>query len=272
MLLTSSQFPSNESSLRLATHHERTLCHPLHSVDPTYIHIPQQQRAIIHHPSIMLTDQSKLFLLLACLSICLGTFWTSHAFPTTTITTGEADVRLHTSPKFCNIPRATWNACTSATSTAGSGAGNGGTTTTTSSSTSTSTCTTQFKMLTTCENVVQKAYRHINMAGCPSEIQAVHRCESEWCSKDDGEPVVCQKECQVSRKVLEECVKRHVHRWFQKHGLDVDGTIAGSSSSSSSAETKQGGFTVIRKDRNTSVLGVSGSSHQTSSSSSSLKE
>jgi hypothetical protein len=183
-----------------------------------------------YHPqerTSMLTDQSKFLLLLACLAICLGTLFTSNSFHTT------GDARLNPSARFCRVPRAALKACAAGDST----------------------CTAKSQAFAKCEEAVQQAYRHVNMAGCPFEIQAVNRCEGEWCGKD-SEPVVCKKECQVSREALEECAKGHVVRWFQKHGLDVDGT---------SAEAKVNKQDLkVKKDRDTAALEVSGSS-QTSS-------
>lgn len=84
-------------------------------------------------------------------------------------------------------------------------------------------CAEQSAVSTKCEQTVQKAYRHINMGGCPYQIQSVTICEVEWCGKET-DIAACSKECKVVRETLDVCVKRHVHHFLQRFGMTMDGT------------------------------------------------
>lgn len=91
------------------------------------------------------------------------------------------------------------------------------------------TCTSLLKQASKCEQVLEKAFRHVNMAGCAREIQAATICEVEWCedlqNNEKGAQEACQKECLGVRKALDSCVKQHVATFFQRHGLEDNGTI-----------------------------------------------
>ena len=79
-----------------------------------------------------------------------------------------------------------------------------------------------------CEEALQRAYQHINMGGCPKDIQAVTICEAEWCDNARGDrqaEEMCQKECLAVREILDKCVKGHVSSFFQRYGLEDNGTV-----------------------------------------------
>ena len=74
-----------------------------------------------------------------------------------------------------------------------------------------------------------KGVSDVNMGGCPREIQAVTICEVEWCDdfpRGDGKAQeACQKECFAVRQALDSCAKRHVVNYFERFGLEDNGTI-----------------------------------------------
>jgi len=92
-----------------------------------------------------------------------------------------------------------------------------------------STCASLMKQASKCEEALQKAFRHINMGGCPKEIQAVTICEVEWCEdvRSDTQEAqeACQKECAAVRKSLDACMKGHVASFFRRYGLEDNGII-----------------------------------------------
>ena len=38
----------------------------------------------------------------------------------------------------------------------------------------------------TCHQVVKLAYQHVNLGGCPLQLQAVSLCQAEWCSHSNS--------------------------------------------------------------------------------------
>lgn len=76
-----------------------------------------------------------------------------------------------------------------------------------------------------CEKAVQKAFRDINMSGCPKEIKMTTLCEDEWCHHQlDG--ISCKKECAGVRELLSVCVQQHVMHYFKRNGLKENGSTA----------------------------------------------
>jgi hypothetical protein len=91
-----------------------------------------------------------------------------------------------------------------------------------------SSCLKLLSQATKCEETVKRAYRHINMGGCPREIQGVTICQVEWCEDVGGNreaEKACAKECSAVRETLDKCVKGHVSSFFQRNGLHENGTI-----------------------------------------------
>lgn len=169
----------------------------------------------------MLSDQTKLALLAACLFACLSTLFTSSSFHM-----GSKDLRTLGVPvdRFCQEPRSRAKACLEGggenvvkskdASTADDGSGKS--------------CNALLSQASRCEETLQRAYRHINMGGCAREIQALTVCEVEWCEDIKGNQEAeqaCQKECSSVRRVLEDCIKGHVNAYFERNGLEENGTV-----------------------------------------------
>jgi hypothetical protein len=92
-------------------------------------------------------------------------------------------------------------------------------------------CAKSARAVTQCEVAVTRAYRQINMGGCPRAMHAVTLCEQEWCGGGGptaGMPVEvspCQSECATVRSKLNDCVQQHVAAAFTRQGLERDGTL-----------------------------------------------
>ena len=89
-------------------------------------------------------------------------------------------------------------------------------------------CSSPLQQASKCEQAVQRAFRHINMAGCPREIQAVTICDVEWCEYGRGDreaQEACQNECLAVRETLDACIKTHVISFFKRYGLEENGMI-----------------------------------------------
>lgn len=154
----------------------------------------------------MLSDRTKLLLLGACLLGSLSTLWTSSSFMM-----GRNDLGVIEAPlnRFCKEPRAAAKACLDKDD-------------------EDSSCLKLLSQASKCEETLKRAYRHINMGGCPREIQAVTICEVEWCENVGGKreaQEACRQECSAVRETLDNCVKRHVSSFFQRYGLEENGTI-----------------------------------------------
>lgn len=68
-----------------------------------------------------------------------------------------------------------------------------------------------------CENVVQNAFRYINMGGCPKQIKLLTVCEDDWCRHRD--PPSCNRECAGVRNDVRLCVQEIVLRYLKRNGL-----------------------------------------------------
>jgi len=96
-----------------------------------------------------------------------------------------------------------------------------------STSSSSSICQSHHEVSRQCENVVQKAYRKINLGGCTWEIKSSYACEEEWChsiSSPSSSSSSCQTECQGVRDSLNTCIQKVVTNYFQSYGFEKDGT------------------------------------------------
>jgi hypothetical protein len=147
----------------------------------------------------MLSDPTKLLLLAICMVACLGTLFTSPS-----ITMGNAAMRVLAPPvrQHCMAPRQAANKC---------------------SKESKAPCPDLDKVVVKCQSVVERAYRHINLGGCPFEIKALTLCEAEWCQSGDG--ASCERECSNVRESLSSCIQRQVAAFLNRNGIEKDGTL-----------------------------------------------
>jgi len=190
---------------------------------------------------VLWNDQVKIWFLMACLFGCLSTLLTSSSH-----LMGRAELKVlkQDSVKHCRHPRQQAQKCLQ-----GYDKGNPHVVPSvqykedlprlhekessmeeSSHDDSSLSCTLLMSQVTKCEKAVAKAYDHINMSGCPKELQAVTVCEVEWCSssvfvqkKDARE--ACQKECHTVRENLDRCVKRHVKQSFARYNLNEHGAL-----------------------------------------------
>eukprot|EP00980_Cylindrotheca_fusiformis_P003118 scaffold721_cov131-Cylindrotheca_fusiformis.AAC.8 len=148
----------------------------------------------------MVSDQTKIALLAICTIACLGTFFTSSS-----IAMGNAGMRI-LSPQtrqHCAAPNRAASECQKEGKS----------------------CASQAAVATKCKEAVKRAYRHINLGGCPSEIKALSLCEEEWChSVGLPSDSSCVQECSKVREGLNSCVERQTQVYFKKYGLRKNGT------------------------------------------------
>jgi len=98
-------------------------------------------------------------------------------------------------------------------------------------------CDTYRNNVQKCQKIVKRAFRDINMKGCPKQIKLVTLCEDEWCSghyttgtyignhnHNHQTSTSCQKECAGVQDSLELCIKQRIMIVFKQNGLNEDGT------------------------------------------------
>ena len=96
-------------------------------------------------------------------------------------------------------------------------------------------CDTYRNNVQKCQKVAKRAFRDINMKGCPKQIKLVTLCEDEWCSghfttgtyignHNHQTSTSCQKECAGVQDSLELCIKQRIMIVFKQNGLNEDGT------------------------------------------------
>ena len=138
-------------------------------------------------------EQAKLWLLFLCLAVCIVSLFTSVgvdiAIPTLRYIPGSSR------RSYCKGIEETLQRSCSLENTSGKE------------------CVELHMKGEKCEKTVQKAYRYINMAGCPFQLQAKALCEREWC-KESSE--ACSKECAQVRKELQECVDTTVNSYLAR--------------------------------------------------------
>mmetsp|Transcript_37616 Transcript_37616/g.76540 ORF Transcript_37616/g.76540 Transcript_37616/m.76540 type:complete len:189 (-) Transcript_37616:107-673(-) len=185
----------------------------------------------------MISDQSRLWLLAACLLGCMGTIFTSNSFHL-----GQSGVpNLNPSPqRYCMKAREAARRCLSTTrrsrvrnrrrrleSNNSRQSGGGGDNVQVSAPAAT--CAAMLEQVSLCEQSVFKAYRQINMSWCIREIQARTICEVEWCEDVPNTPQSmksCNDECNDVREALSKCERRIVEKYFHRGGLLADGTLS----------------------------------------------
>lgn len=153
----------------------------------------------------MVSDRTKLWVLAACMLGCAATFFSSSS---TLMGPRDLGALSPTVNRYCKEPRDLARKCLD------------------TQQHQDSSCSSLLKQATKCEDALKKAFRHVNMGGCPREIQFVTICEVEWCQ--DSNPKAqesCQKECAAVRKSLDSCVSKHVADFFKRLGLEENGTI-----------------------------------------------
>lgn len=157
------------------------------------------------------TDVVKLLLLPVMILACLSTLWTSSS-----IQFNNADFRV-LSPQvqtYCRAPRQqTVKECEAAAAAPGAPPPSFD-------------CQRLQTSLKQCESAVKKAYRDINIGGCPWEIKSLTLCENEWCRGSPNDASSCQTECAGVRESLTACIQRRVAVYFRRNRLKEDGTHA----------------------------------------------
>jgi hypothetical protein len=140
-------------------------------------------------------------LLLLVLTVsCLSTMFIS---PSTTMLNSNMKVLSPSMLQFCKVPRDAAQDCRKAVYNKDKQA-----------------CTVVDRVLVNCENVVKRAFRHVNLGGCPFHIRALTLCEDEWCHQD---PKSCAVECLGVREALSTCIQQHVTNYFFTNGMMPDG-------------------------------------------------
>lgn len=155
----------------------------------------------------MLSDHAKLALLVACLTGCFCTFWTSSS-----VLMGRKDLGTLRAPlsEICREPREIAKRCLE------------------TKEDESPFCGKALAQASKCEETVKRAYQNINMGGCARQIQALTICENEWCDSEKGNrqaEEACLKECSRVRQSLDRCTKKNVVSFFQRSGLEENGTI-----------------------------------------------
>lgn len=79
------------------------------------------------------------------------------------------------------------------------------------------------KLALDCEGAVSRAFRDINLGGCPHEILANVLCTMEWCEGQGASVILCDQECAKVKQNLQSCVDRHVQSYLGRL-VQVDGT------------------------------------------------
>lgn len=151
-------------------------------------------------------DQTKLYLLFFSYLLFLSTLFTSSSF-----SLGHRTIQTMSAPvhRFCRTPRNEVKKCLD---------GQDGD----------QQCKSQLNQASKCESVLKRAFRYINMGGCPYEIQSVAVCETEWCEgvqADKQGQADCRKECAKARKALDQCVQGHVTTFYARAGLQENGAF-----------------------------------------------
>ena len=160
---------------------------------------------------MILPDYAKLLLLFLITTASLSTLLTSPS-----ITMGNAKMRvLSPQPQqFCTAPRKRARECENAAAAEDNNKDGG-----------TLKCNYLTEAVHQCEKMVERAYRSINLGGCPFQIKSLTLCEDEWCHNVSPQGIKsCQDECAQVRRSLATCVEQRVIERFRWNGLNEDGT------------------------------------------------
>lgn len=154
----------------------------------------------------MISDRTKLWMLGVAFFGCLATFFTSSSRMMAHKDLGTTQPQIN---QYCKEPREQVKKCLEKETD--------------------EKCSSLLKQATKCEEATQKAFAKVNMGGCPREIQAVTICEVEWCEDiqhgDAKAQEACHNECFAVRQSLNECAKRHVLNYFERYGMEENGTM-----------------------------------------------
>jgi hypothetical protein len=137
----------------------------------------------------ILTERVKVILLFACFFLSLATLFTSSSFE---MGEGDLPVLRPNIIQYCQSQVTQDAACV----------GN-----------SSKECAVVETKLKLCQRAVQRAYRRINLGGCPFQIQQNTLCENEWCSRGSKKEL-CDEECTQVRSQLSSCVEGVVHSYL----------------------------------------------------------
>ena len=187
-----------------------------------------------HHMAVR--EKDKLGLLLGSLLICALSLLTSQkSFDMGTRDLPLLQPQIH---KFCKASFKARNKCQTSNH-----SNNNNNPQQQPASSSNAACRDSQQQASQCEKAVQKAYRSINMGGCPHELRDVTLCELERCGGYHGVSVIhnhlhgmdqttptngrtsrataggCVEHCQVARTTLETCVTQHVQKQLRHYGI-----------------------------------------------------
>ena len=144
-------------------------------------------------------DHLKLGLLLFCFLACLSSLWTSPSFELGTIRVPTLAPNLK---QWCKNQTIGLRECHKKEG---------------DSSRDPNHCKDATVTLQTCENVIRKAYRYINLGGCLVDNQMLARCRSEWCEEHGQQKhhqLDCEKECALAKRNLDQCIERVVTKYL----------------------------------------------------------
>ena len=144
----------------------------------------------------MLSDGAKIGILGIAYAICLVTLGTS---PSITMGNGSLRTLAPTTRKHCQVPQKNARECHD------------------------NNCQDLKRAAQKCQDVVQRAYRHINLGGCATRIKAWTLCEDEWCQRE-MDTAACMTECTYVREALDDCKRQVVADYFRTNSLETDGT------------------------------------------------
>lgn len=154
---------------------------------------------------MLLSDQAKLVLLLGLTAACLSTIFFS---PSTTMHNSNMKVLSPPLQQFCKAAGDAVKECQKSKESSGNQKMD---------------CASLETHVANCEKTVRRAFRDINLGGCPFPIKSLTLCEDEWC-RGRSDPTSCAEECSGVREQLSSCIQQHVSRYFEWAGLQNDGT------------------------------------------------
>ena len=160
----------------------------------------------------MVSDRTKVGMLALGYALCLMTLGTS---PSILLGSGSLRTLTPAVQRYCHMARKRAHECQPAAPTTDASS---------PSSSSSSSCEGWHKASRQCETAVQRAYRRINLGGCTFPLRISSSCDEEWCQRG-MDPTACRIECQQVREALDQCTNRVVAEYFQKYGLEKDGTM-----------------------------------------------
>jgi hypothetical protein len=154
-----------------------------------------------HALHVPVPDTAKLILLVAFVSFCLSSLWTSNS---SKLLGNQQLPTLRPANDFCGALRTDASSCVTV---------------------NTGSCVDKKTKLRTCENSVQQAFRHINFQGCSQQNLANAVCELKWCIGQASDPIKCNEKCELKRRALEECINAVVQMYQRRFGLQEQAVV-----------------------------------------------